>query len=123
MEADKQTTMICTLLAMDHSSFCYRVCSVCERALPDNPTALCKYCIFNAFNSSSSRSKRLFRILVSCNILPIPSKINYFSSFYSYGDVFNLLFEMFLLFPLPKFFLNYSICVFVVHFKFVVWGL
>ncbi|KAH7542694.1 uncharacterized protein LOC107409708 [Ziziphus jujuba] len=59
------TTMMCTLLAMDHTGFCYKVCSVCERTLPDNPDSRCKLCNFNASNSASSASKRLFRILMS----------------------------------------------------------
>lgn len=65
MEADKPTTMLCTLLAIDHTDFSYRVCSVCERTLPDNPTSLCKFCSVNAFNPRFPRSKRLFRLLVT----------------------------------------------------------
>ncbi|KAG6631953.1 uncharacterized protein LOC122292474 [Carya illinoinensis] len=66
MEGDKPTTLMCTLLAIDHTSFCYRVCSVCERTLPDIQS-LCKFCNFNFNNSnpSSSSSKRLFRLLIS----------------------------------------------------------
>ncbi|PON66486.1 Nucleic acid-binding, OB-fold containing protein [Parasponia andersonii] len=60
MEGDKTTTtMMCTLLAMDLTTFSYRVCSLCERTLPEDPTSLCSFCNFNA------RSKRLFRILMS----------------------------------------------------------
>ncbi|XP_059429397.1 uncharacterized protein LOC132163209 [Corylus avellana] len=65
MEGDKPTALMCTVLAIDHTSFCYRVCSVCERTLPDNPTSFCKFCNFNAFNSASTGSKRLFRVLIS----------------------------------------------------------
>uniref|UniRef100_A0A2N9EY65 Replication factor A C-terminal domain-containing protein n=1 Tax=Fagus sylvatica TaxID=28930 RepID=A0A2N9EY65_FAGSY len=67
MEGDKPTTIVCTVLAIDHTSLCYRVCSVCERTLPDNDlTSLCKFCNFNTFNpASSSPSKRLFRVLMS----------------------------------------------------------
>ncbi|KAL6276198.1 hypothetical protein ACE6H2_019799 [Prunus campanulata] len=65
MEADKPTTMLCTVLAIDHTDFSYRVCSVCERTLPDNPTSLCKFCSVNAFNPRLPRSKRLFRLLMS----------------------------------------------------------
>ncbi|ONI00892.1 hypothetical protein PRUPE_6G109500 [Prunus persica] len=65
MEAEKPTTMLCTVLAIDHTDFSYRVCSVCERTLPDNPTSLCKFCSVNAFNPRFSRSKRLFRLLMS----------------------------------------------------------
>ncbi|KAK7272180.1 hypothetical protein RJT34_28620 [Clitoria ternatea] len=46
--------VICSILAIDHTDMYYRVCSVCERTLP-NPTFLCH----------SSSSKRLFRILMS----------------------------------------------------------
>uniref|UniRef100_A0A5B7BQG4 Uncharacterized protein n=1 Tax=Davidia involucrata TaxID=16924 RepID=A0A5B7BQG4_DAVIN len=76
MEGDKPTTLMCTVVAIDHTNFCYRVCSVCERTLPDNvnnnntsssSSSLCKYCNFNnAFNrGGSSSSKRLFRVLMS----------------------------------------------------------
>ncbi|XP_062171910.1 uncharacterized protein LOC133877568 isoform X1 [Alnus glutinosa] len=65
MEGDNPTTLMCTVLAIDHTSFCYRVCLVCERTLPDNSTSLCKFCNFNAFNSVSTGSKRLFRVLIS----------------------------------------------------------
>ncbi|KAF3454923.1 hypothetical protein FNV43_RR05371 [Rhamnella rubrinervis] len=57
--------MMCTVLAIDNSGLCYKVCSVCERTLPDNPTSLCKFCNFNAFKSASLSSKRLFRLLMS----------------------------------------------------------
>ncbi|XP_010267213.1 PREDICTED: uncharacterized protein LOC104604530 [Nelumbo nucifera] len=66
MEDEKPSTVICTVVAMDHTSFCYRVCSVCERTLPENSTpALCKSCDFNVFNPGSSSSKRLYRVLCS----------------------------------------------------------
>ncbi|KAA8544132.1 hypothetical protein F0562_022144 [Nyssa sinensis] len=70
MEGDKPTTLMCTVVAVDHTNFCYRVCSVCERTLPDNinntTSSICKYCNFNnAFNRGSSSSKRLFRVLMS----------------------------------------------------------
>ncbi|XP_022140388.1 uncharacterized protein LOC111011075 [Momordica charantia] len=66
MENDKPITTMCGVVAMDHSSFCYRVCSICERSLPDNPSSsLCKFCNFNAFNPGFSSSKRLFRLLMS----------------------------------------------------------
>ncbi|XP_040992969.1 uncharacterized protein LOC121239729 isoform X2 [Juglans microcarpa x Juglans regia] len=64
MEGDKPTTLMCTLLAIDHTSFCYNVCSVCERTLPDIQS-LCKFCNFNNSNPCSSSSKRLFRVLIS----------------------------------------------------------
>ncbi|KAL8029734.1 hypothetical protein ABFX02_14G243900 [Erythranthe guttata] len=67
MEIDKPTTIICTVVAVDHAnSIYYRVCSVCEKTLPENPTIPCKYCNFNnRFNPSTSGSKRLFRVLIS----------------------------------------------------------
>ncbi|PIN07303.1 hypothetical protein CDL12_20133 [Handroanthus impetiginosus] len=66
MEIDKPTTIMCTVVAVDHINLCYRVCSVCEKTLPENPTSACKYCNFNnSFNPSTSGSKRLFRVLMS----------------------------------------------------------
>ncbi|KAK7859000.1 hypothetical protein CFP56_009653 [Quercus suber] len=54
------------MLAINHTNLCYRICSVCERTLPDNdPTSLCKFCNFNAFISVSSATKRLFLVLMS----------------------------------------------------------
>ncbi|CAA3022730.1 Hypothetical predicted protein [Olea europaea subsp. europaea] len=65
VEIDKPTTLIGTLVAIDHTNICYRVCSVCEKTLSDNTNA-CKYCNFNnSFNPGSSGSKRLFRVLMS----------------------------------------------------------
>ncbi|KAL3518429.1 hypothetical protein ACH5RR_021018 [Cinchona calisaya] len=81
-EVDKPTTVICTVVAIDHTNLHYRVCSVCEKTLPEtplnpNPTPtptlnpssslpICRYCNFNnAFNPLSSGSKRLFRVLMS----------------------------------------------------------
>lgn len=80
-EVDKPTTLICTVVAIDHTNLYYRVCSVCEKTLPEaslnpNPTInpcsssaslpMCRYCNFkNAFNPGSSGSKRLFRVLMS----------------------------------------------------------
>ncbi|OAY51526.1 uncharacterized protein LOC110614087 isoform X2 [Manihot esculenta] len=67
MEGNKPTTVMCTVLAIDHSNLSYRACSLCERTLPDTPNSICRFC--NSFNpsssSSSSSSKRLFRLLVS----------------------------------------------------------
>ncbi|KAJ9178058.1 hypothetical protein P3X46_009974 [Hevea brasiliensis] len=64
MEGNKPTTVMCTVLALDHSNLFYRACSVCERTLPDTPNSLCRFC--DSFNpASSSSSKRLFRLLVS----------------------------------------------------------
>ncbi|KAK3031973.1 hypothetical protein RJ639_036908 [Escallonia herrerae] len=66
MEDKKMTTLMCTVVAIDHTNFCYGVCSVCEKSLPENNTNSCKYCNFNnKFNPNSSSSKRLFRILMS----------------------------------------------------------
>ncbi|GAB2294033.1 hypothetical protein Dimus_028249 [Dionaea muscipula] len=65
MEGGRETVM-CTVVAVDHTnSFCYRVCSVCEKPLPED-TSRCKFCDHKAFNhSGSSGSKRLFRVLMS----------------------------------------------------------
>ncbi|CAA0822388.1 Unknown protein [Striga hermonthica] len=66
VEIDKPTTVMCTVVAIDHTNLCYRVCSVCEKTLPENPEITCKYCTFsNNFNPTTSGSKRLFRILMS----------------------------------------------------------
>ncbi|KAL8515935.1 hypothetical protein ACS0TY_014586 [Phlomoides rotata] len=66
MEIDKPTTTLCTVVAVDHTSLFYRVCSVCEKTLPENPAIGCSYCNFsNTFNANSSGSKRLFRVLMS----------------------------------------------------------
>lgn len=59
---------MCSVLGVDNTNFCYRVCSVCERTLPDDPSSLCKFCNYNINNSVSS-SKRLFRLLVSILLL------------------------------------------------------
>ncbi|KAG6399212.1 hypothetical protein SASPL_140688 [Salvia splendens] len=66
IEIDKPSTVLCTVVAMDNKNLFYRVCSVCERTLPDNPGSSCSYCNFtNSFNPSNSSSRRLFRVLVS----------------------------------------------------------
>ncbi|KAL0436931.1 UNVERIFIED_CONTAM: hypothetical protein Sradi_0401000 [Sesamum radiatum] len=66
LEIDKPTTMMCTVVAVDHTTLCYRVCALCERTLSENPTTACKYCNFtNSFNPTASGSKRLFRVLMS----------------------------------------------------------
>ncbi|KAM7522402.1 hypothetical protein LguiA_012304 [Lonicera macranthoides] len=65
MEVDNQpTTLTCTVVAIDHTNFSYTVCSLCEKTLSSSP---CRYCNYNnyAFNSTSSGSKRLFRLLMS----------------------------------------------------------
>ncbi|XP_027148402.1 uncharacterized protein LOC113748984 [Coffea eugenioides] len=79
-EVDEPTTLICTVVAIDHTNLYYRVCSVCEKTLPEathknatiNPCSssaslpICRYCNFkNAFNPGSSGSKRLFKVLMS----------------------------------------------------------
>ncbi|XP_044483457.1 uncharacterized protein LOC123209453 [Mangifera indica] len=64
MEDNKSLTVMCSVLGVDNTNFCYRVCSVCERTLPDDPSSLCKFCNYNINNSVSS-SKRLFRLLIS----------------------------------------------------------
>lgn len=78
LDADKPTTTLaCTVVAVDHTNLYYRVCSVCEKPLPDNippPTtnssasfaSACKHCYLrNGFNGVSSGSKHLFRVLMS----------------------------------------------------------
>ncbi|CAH2060346.1 unnamed protein product [Thlaspi arvense] len=64
MEAADQT-VICELLAVDLSDYCYRVCSRCERVLPgdynsgvssSSSSSLCKFC-------NSKEPKLLYRIL------------------------------------------------------------
>ncbi|XP_075485264.1 uncharacterized protein LOC142524980 isoform X1 [Primulina tabacum] len=62
---DGPTAIMCTVVAIDHANLCYRVCSACEKTLPDS-SAACRYCNFsNSFNPCSSGSKRLFRVLMS----------------------------------------------------------
>ena len=83
-EVDEPTTLICTVVAIDHTNLYYRVCSVCEKTLPEathknatiNPCSssaslpICRYCNFkNAFNPGSSGSKRLFKVLVSNSLV------------------------------------------------------
>ncbi|KAM7278492.1 hypothetical protein ACFE04_005626 [Oxalis oulophora] len=60
MEGDKQTTEMCSILAIDHSNISYRVCSSCEKTIPENPNPnpLCKFC-------NSNSSKLVFRLVVS----------------------------------------------------------
>ncbi|KAF5744752.1 hypothetical protein HS088_TW07G00331 [Tripterygium wilfordii] len=57
MEGEKPTTVMCSLIAMDHSDLFYRICSICEKTLPCDPSSLCKSC--------DCPPKRLFRLLVS----------------------------------------------------------
>ncbi|OVA17990.1 Replication factor A [Macleaya cordata] len=63
MDSEKPSTVFCTVVAMDTTNFYYRVCSVCERTLPENSP--CKYCDSKSFNPGSSGSKRLYRIFLS----------------------------------------------------------
>uniref|UniRef100_A0A1J3HSS2 Replication factor A C-terminal domain-containing protein n=1 Tax=Noccaea caerulescens TaxID=107243 RepID=A0A1J3HSS2_NOCCA len=61
MEGDQ--TVLCRLLAVDLTDYCYRVCSRCERVLPpsDNngvTSSICKFC-------KSKVPKLLYRILMS----------------------------------------------------------
>ncbi|KAJ4892350.1 OB-fold-like protein [Raphanus sativus] len=55
MEADQ--TVLCQLLAVDLSDYCYRVCSRCERVLSSS-SSLCKFC-------KSNEPKLLYRVLMS----------------------------------------------------------
>ncbi|MCL7030990.1 hypothetical protein MKW94_024975 [Papaver nudicaule] len=64
MESEKPLSLFCTVVAMDTTDYCYLVCSLCEKTLP-NEYSSCKYCDPKFFNPGSSNSKRLYRILVS----------------------------------------------------------
>ncbi|KAJ9540418.1 hypothetical protein OSB04_026924 [Centaurea solstitialis] len=66
MEAEKPTTTVCTVVAIDHTSLYYTVCSFCERTLSETNTT-CNHCTRNpsALPQSASGSKRLFRVLMS----------------------------------------------------------
>ncbi|KAL3324742.1 hypothetical protein AABB24_038712 [Solanum stoloniferum] len=74
---DKQRiTLNSMVVAIDHNNLFYTVCSICEKTLPDpspnthipnsssssSSIPFCKNC---NFNSASSGSKRLFRVLIS----------------------------------------------------------
>nr|GEU83632.1 hypothetical protein [Tanacetum cinerariifolium] len=59
MEADTPTTITCTVIAVDHLSLHYTVCSSCERTLPDNNTQCCCNQVVGP------TSKLLFRVLMS----------------------------------------------------------
>lgn len=66
IETDKPTTILCTVVAIDYRNLLYRVCSVCERTLPENSDTCCRHCNFtSSFMPATSGSKRLFRVLVS----------------------------------------------------------
>ncbi|XVE83590.1 hypothetical protein DITRI_Ditri16bG0099100 [Diplodiscus trichospermus] len=61
MEMGESTRLICALLAMDHSSFCYKSCSECESPIPEILShPFCSNC-----NGSLEPFKRLFRLLFS----------------------------------------------------------
>ncbi|KAF5205794.1 Replication factor-a carboxy-terminal domain protein [Thalictrum thalictroides] len=57
MEGDIPSTVMCAVVAMDTSNFCYRVCALCEGTVSDNN--LCRSC------SGLPGSKRSYRILLS----------------------------------------------------------
>ncbi|KAK7261307.1 hypothetical protein RIF29_27616 [Crotalaria pallida] len=67
-QGGKANTQTCTILSLDHTNLCYRVCAICERTLPtatgnsnsnNAPSSfLCKFC-------NTNNTKRLFRILMS----------------------------------------------------------
>ncbi|XP_017983172.1 PREDICTED: uncharacterized protein LOC108663466 [Theobroma cacao] len=61
MDIDKPTTVICTVLAMDQSSFCYKACSNCETPMPDSPS----HTFCNTCEGRRCPFKRLFRLLFS----------------------------------------------------------
>ncbi|XP_010521728.1 PREDICTED: uncharacterized protein LOC104800583 [Tarenaya hassleriana] len=70
MEIAQTTTIICSLLAIDHGDYCYRVCSRCERVFsgddgngggggdPYSSSLFCRFC-------KSKESKLLYRLLMS----------------------------------------------------------
>ncbi|KAJ0970298.1 hypothetical protein J5N97_023175 [Dioscorea zingiberensis] len=64
MAALKQPwTTLCTIMAADTSNLTYRVCSLCDRTLPDSPSdSPCPSCIHR---TSSPGSHRRFRLLLS----------------------------------------------------------
>ncbi|KAI4303901.1 hypothetical protein MLD38_039482 [Melastoma candidum] len=65
MDGANQSSEVCAVLGIDHSSLFYRACSLCERPLKDDPNCLCQHCHrFGSVNLPSS-SKRLFRVLMS----------------------------------------------------------
>ncbi|CAN8285587.1 unnamed protein product [Cochlearia groenlandica] len=57
MESSEQT-VICKLLGVDLTDYCYRVCSLCERLLPSSSSSSCDSC-------KSKSPKLLYRILMS----------------------------------------------------------
>ncbi|KAJ4847660.1 hypothetical protein Tsubulata_036970 [Turnera subulata] len=67
MEGEKPTTVMCTVIAMDHSNLFYRVCSICERTLPPdtNTTTPAAASLICRFCNNNPITKRLFRLLVS----------------------------------------------------------
>ncbi|GLT65028.1 hypothetical protein SLA2020_374830 [Shorea laevis] len=64
MAADK-STVICTVLAMDTTNFCYRACKLCERALPDHPPNSSCIACKSKFPASFPSHQHLFRLLLS----------------------------------------------------------
>ncbi|XP_028808180.1 uncharacterized protein LOC114762770 [Neltuma alba] len=74
MEGQESTTIMCTILAIDHTNLTYKACHVCERTQLDssssstNLSSVCKFCDSKSLNPSSCSSasfKRLFRVLMS----------------------------------------------------------
>lgn len=64
LAGDKPWTLTCTVVAVDHTNFSYRVCSVCERVLPD-AAAVSASCHHSAAADNRPSSKHLFRVLIS----------------------------------------------------------
>ncbi|KAK1421631.1 hypothetical protein QVD17_24117 [Tagetes erecta] len=64
MDAEKPSTTICTVISIDHNSLFYTVCSLCEKTLPE-PNTHCNYCTNNGVVTSTTQTKRLFRVLMS----------------------------------------------------------
>ncbi|XP_043690376.1 uncharacterized protein LOC122641119 [Telopea speciosissima] len=65
MDREEPLTVICTVVAIDPTSFCYRVCSVCDKTLPDKGPSLCQFCNMKGFIAGSSDFERLYRVLLS----------------------------------------------------------
>ncbi|KAI3973936.1 hypothetical protein MKX01_030512 [Papaver californicum] len=68
MESDQPLFVLCTVMAMNTTDFCYLVCSRCEKTVKITLHSVyisCKYCDPKSLNPGSSNSKRLYRILVS----------------------------------------------------------
>ncbi|GLJ06572.1 hypothetical protein SUGI_0042270 [Cryptomeria japonica] len=61
------TLPFCSIVAMDSSNFCYRVCSNCEGILPDKSNGFSEFqhCSRCSFNQRTPASKRVYKLLLS----------------------------------------------------------